>query len=100
MLAQWKQELVGIRHAPDGELRRQLLVLRRMDAVREPEGARAAPHPAQKACARFSHFSRSFSFGFIGVPGWIAPTGHFSAACTSCANVPAVASFTYACLSG
>jgi cytochrome P450 len=102
VLPEREHYLVRIRHAPNREMRRELLVLRRMDPVREPEGARAARRaacqPAQKACARFSHFSRSFSFGLIGVPGWIADTGHFSAACTSCANVPAWASLTYACL--
>ena len=38
--------------------------------------------------------SQPFSLGLSGVPGWIAETGHFSAAMTSCANVPAAGSFT------
>jgi hypothetical protein len=67
-----------------------------MNAVREAErpdaASRSLREAGQNAWARFSHFSRSFSFGLSGVPGWIADTGHFSAAITSWANVPAEAS--------
>src|SRR5678816_2227552 len=69
MLPKRENELVRIRHAPYRKLRCKLLVLWRMDPVREPEGARAASHPVQKARARSSHFSRSFSFALSGVPG-------------------------------
>ncbi len=49
--------------------------------------------------ARAIHFSRSFSFGLSGVPGWMMDTGQRSAAVTSCLKVPADASLMYACLS-
>src|SRR3990172_1404309 len=62
-------------------------------------GAAVAPPDFNQlnGLARWIHFSRSFSFGLSGVPGWMILTGHFSAACTISLKLPARGSLMYAC---
>ena len=91
MLAEGNDDLVRIPHAPDGHLCGQGLELRRMHPVAEVADLHL------KRSARFSHFSRSFSLGLSGVPGWMICAGHFSAALTRSLNVPALGSLMYAC---
>ena len=74
VLPQGEHDLLRERHAPD---RRGA-----PSAPSSPAGGRRAGNRcgfscgAQwKGCARFIHFSRSFSFGSSGVPGWIIAAG-------------------------
>ena len=81
VLAQWQHDFRWEWHAPNRNSSRQMLGARGMHTVAE---RRSAKHGGQlNGLARSIHFSRSFSFGLIGVPGWMISAGHFSAAFTS-----------------
>ena len=67
VLTKWKHQLIGIGHAPNGEMAGKAFLLGRMHAMPEPR--REFHHRQLNFSARLTHFARSFSFGLSGEPG-------------------------------
>ena len=65
---------------------------------RPTRGEKGGAASYRKTAARFFRASRFGSLGLTGSPGWMHFDGHFSAAFTSWAYVPAFISAIVACL--